>query len=227
MKHITKTLAGIALGCCMASSVVQAASIQSLTIEEIGVASGGLGTSANLSIGGEARAYDSNGLLFTGEPFHFVSAGSTDGAIVMGSVQANNEFTLGFIQSSIYQGELNTSRGAPSGSISNGVMTLDLSGFTAEFGGYSFSLGPDNNLVVAASMIDANHYYYTADWSHVVKDGEVFDLTTNATYLGFTGWTLAGHLEGVAAVPEAETYAMMLAGLGLVGLMAHRRRKLV
>jgi hypothetical protein len=31
----------------------------------------------------------------------------------------------------------------------------------------------------------------------------------------------------ITPVPEAETYAMMLAGLGLVGLMAHRRRKLV
>jgi hypothetical protein len=30
----------------------------------------------------------------------------------------------------------------------------------------------------------------------------------------------------VAAVPEAETYAMMLAGLGLVGFMVSRRRKL-
>jgi hypothetical protein len=28
----------------------------------------------------------------------------------------------------------------------------------------------------------------------------------------------------ITAVPEAETYAMMLAGLGLVGFMARRRR---
>lgn len=226
MKIITNALAGIALSFGMVSHVAQAASIQSLTVEEIGVASGGLGTSANLSVGGEARAYDANGILFTGNPFYFVSAGSTDGAIVMGSVQANNQFTLGFQQSGVYQGELNTSRGAPSGSITNGVMMLDLSGFTAEFGGYSFALAPDNNLVVVVSMIDANHYYYTADWSHVVQNGEVFDLTTNATSNVFTGWTLVGHLEGVAVVPEADTYAMMLAGLGLVGFVANRRRKL-
>jgi hypothetical protein len=29
----------------------------------------------------------------------------------------------------------------------------------------------------------------------------------------------------IAAVPEAETYAMMLAGLGLVGFMVARRRQ--
>lgn len=226
MKQITRTLAGVALGCCVASSVAQAASIQRMTIEEIGVASGGLGTSTNVSIGGEARAYDTNGNLFTGSPYFFVSAGSTDGAIVMGSLQTDGAFTLGLTQGSGYPGKLNTSRGAPSGSITSGVMALDLSGFTAEFGGLSFSLSPNNNLVTAVSIIDANHYYYTADWSHVVANGEVFDLTTGATNTAFTGWLLAGHLEGIAAVPEADTYAMMLAGLGLVGLMAHRRRKL-
>ena len=143
----------------------------------------------------------------------------------MGEVQPDNAFTLGYYQNGGANGELNTSRGAPTGSIANGIMTLDLSGFTAEFGGYSFAFSPDNNLVTAVSIIDANHYYYTADWSHVIQDGEVFGLSTGATYIGFTGWTLEGHLEGVAAVPEAETYIMMLAGLGLVGLMANRRRK--
>jgi hypothetical protein len=31
-------------------------------------------------------------------------------------------------------------------------------------------------------------------------------------------------LSGVAVVPEPETYAMLLAGLGLVGAMARRRK---
>lgn len=35
----------------------------------------------------------------------------------------------------------------------------------------------------------------------------------------------AGHSDYVATVPEAETWAMMLAGLGLVGAMARRRRQ--
>lgn len=52
MKYITKTLAGIAFGCCIAS-LAQAASIQSMTIEEIGLASGGLGSSAIFNGAGE------------------------------------------------------------------------------------------------------------------------------------------------------------------------------
>jgi hypothetical protein len=38
-------------------------------------------------------------------------------------------------------------------------------------------------------------------------------------------WAVSDGDVGVAAVPEAETYAMMLAGLGLVGAMARRRKQ--
>jgi len=38
-------------------------------------------------------------------------------------------------------------------------------------------------------------------------------------------WAVSDGDVGIAAVPEPETYAMMLAGLGLVGFMARRRRK--
>lgn len=62
------------------------------------------------------------------------------------------------------------------------------------------------------------------------------DTTTGATFNayfgGFDGDDTSGNLIGgnwsglsVAAVPEASTYAMMLAGLGLVGLARVARRK--
>jgi len=48
---------------------------------------------------------------------------------------------------------------------------------------------------------------------------------TTAPFAGQTGYW---HINGIAAaVPEASTYGMMLAGLGLVGGMVARRRKLV
>ena len=42
--------------------------------------------------------------------------------------------------------------------------------------------------------------------------------------LGFPGGEIRGQLLEVAVVPEPETYAMLLAGLALVGTVAGRRR---
>jgi hypothetical protein len=228
MKHITKALAGIALGCCMVSSMVQAASIQSLTIEEIGVASGGLGSSG--ASGGGWGNYFSTPSTFGVPPAFFTSDG-IDGALIMGTTQANGAISTGFTWEGSHF-EFNTLNGAPSGSITGGIMSLDLSGLVAEYtsGNTVFPAGPDaGTLVTSVSMIDASHYFYTADWTHIFNN-DVYDLNTLAIQPGWNGSGAALHFEGIATlapVPEAETYAMMLSGLGLVGLMAHRRRKLV
>ncbi len=227
MNHITKTLAGMALGCIVASSGVQAASIQSLTIEEIGVASSGLGTSA-LSGGGGVGDWFAPGTTSTA-PTSFVSDG-TDGALIMGTTQANGAISTGFNWGGSNHFEFNTLNGAPSGSISNGLMSLNLSGLVAEFtlGNTVFPASPDaTTLITSVSMIDTSHYFYTADWVHVYNN-DVYDLTTGAIIPSWDGSTGVLHLEGIATlapVPEPETYAMILAGLGLVGFMANRRRK--
>ena len=51
------------------------------------------------------------------------------------------------------------------------------------------------------------------------------DPSVAATYAGYTNFTYAGPtlVVNVAAVPEPETYALLLAGLGLVGFAARRR----
>lgn len=219
-KNITTKLMGIALGCCV-SHLAYAANIQSLLIGEIGLLSGGLGSSSEQSGGGYLSAYVDSGVI---DSVSFVSQGSTDGAIVMGTVQGPGDFSTGFLWqgSTAYATTLN---GAPSGSIVNGTMALDLSGFTGEWNGISFSASPDpGTLATAISHIGNGVYFYTADWTHRVtaSDGVpafYYDVTFDL------------HLEGIAvtnlaaSVPEANTYAMMLAGLGLVGFMAHRRRK--
>jgi hypothetical protein len=212
MKQITGTLIGIALSCCMISSAAQAVSIQSMTIEGIPVASGGVPG----RLGGRVQSFFSDSTDAYGGTIR--SSGSTDGALIMGSVQGNNAFSVFFADHDSTLTAISTLQGAPSGSIVDGVMSLDLSGFTAELsGGQSFNISPDNgSLSTSVSMVDAAHYYYTADWQH------------GTFYSSSFVWRV--HLEGIATtvpVPEAETYAMMLAGLSLVGLMAHRRRRLV
>ncbi|QOJ23496.1 MAG: PEP-CTERM sorting domain-containing protein [Gammaproteobacteria bacterium] len=52
-----------------------------------------------------------------------------------------------------------------------------------------------------------------------------FDYSGSFQGLGDEGWGLNNiTVEGVAAVPEPETYAMLLAGLGLLGFTASRRK---
>jgi hypothetical protein len=64
-------------------------------------------------------------------------------------------------------------------------------------------------------------------WDGTIGGAYTLDYTATVPAGGFAGTQYYLHLEGtVAAVPEASTYGMMLAGLGLVGF-AVRRRKLV
>lgn len=228
MNQIIRTLAGSVFACFITGGA-HAASIQSMTIEEIGAASGGLGTSGLANGGGWGNYFDNSG-AFPAPPAFFTSNGS-DGALIMGTTQANGAISTGFFWGGNNHFEFNTLNGAPSGTITGGAMSLNLSGLVAEFtsGHTAFPAGPDaGTLVTSVSMIDASHYFYTADWAHVFNN-DVYDLNTLAVLPGWNGSGAVLHFEGVATlapVPEADTYAMMLAGLGLVGLMAHRRRKL-
>lgn len=229
MKKITTMLGGVALGCCMGASLAQAASIQSMTIEEIGAVSGGLGTSGLANGGGWGNYFSSSG-AFMAPPAFFTSDG-TDGALIMGATQVNGAISTGFTWGGNHF-DFNTLSGAPSGSIRGGIISLNLSGLVAEytFGHVAFPAAPDaGTLVTSVSMIDASHYFYTADWTHVYNN-DVYDLNTLAVQPGWNGSGVILHFEGIATlapVPEGDTYAMMLAGLGLVGFMAHRRRRLV
>lgn len=82
--------------------------------------------------------------------------------------------------------------------------------------------GPYSNGVAKFSWdgtggtVESGGIAYTLDYLATVPPGHPS---------GFGGVQYALHLEA-AAVPEASTYGMMLAGLGLVGFAASRRRKL-
>lgn len=81
-----------------------------------------------------------------------------------------------------------------------------------------------------------------ADQSTVIQTGNVFNILPQLTFAGLSSDALSGnyflHIAGnsigtsqyagtislAAPVPEAETYSMMLLGLGLMGFIALRRR---
>lgn len=116
-------------------------------------------------------------------------------------------------------GDSNTAAGTqtggpvPTGDITGTAMTMDMSSWFANWNNSDFNMpGTATGTVVD---LGGGNYSYDISWAGTVVGGS-FD--------GSTGyWTLQGT---AAVVPEASTYGMMLAGLGLVGF-AVRRRKLM
>jgi len=131
---------------------------------------------------------------------------------------AGNKFSSAVVN---YNTEIDTYGGAACTSCGfDAVTTLDLA--SAKF--------DDNAGILASTKLTAN----LGDSMDFYKWTSV-GTKSNATMTAFSSdaaagtdhyWTLssAGALTyTVAAVPEADTYAMLLAGLGLVGFMARRR----
>ncbi len=79
------------------------------------------------------------------------------------------------------------------------------------------STRPGENASSVDSFVD-----YTLSWGGITG---VFDSSGN-TVLDFTDTSMSGfdYYQQTAAIPEPETYAMLLAGLGLLGVAARRRK---
>ncbi len=95
-------------------------------------------------------------------------------------------------------------------------ITMDLSSWTQNWGtngGTNFNTGVSS----ATGTYDSTTGAFSISWNKTIVGGS-FDSQT--AYWTFNGTAAA------APVPEASTYGMMLAGLGLVGF-AVRRRKLM
>ncbi|MCF6253457.1 MAG: PEP-CTERM sorting domain-containing protein [Thiomicrorhabdus sp.] len=93
------------------------------------------------------------------------------------------------------------------------------------------ALVPENNGVGSLSSLNDNISYATLTRGDsipqsVIIDGEVFVLVDD----GLASSTLIidnFRYTEVSPVPEPSTYALMLGGLGLVGFMAYRRKKVL
>jgi hypothetical protein len=112
-------------------------------------------------------------------------------------------------------------------SASGDTATLDISGWTVDWydqtnvpaGGGAWSSGYTNgigNLTCDAGSGCAPGSGYTLKYTATFPPGDAFSLGGVPLYLELHG--------EVGAVPEASTYAMMLAGLGLISIVARRRR---
>lgn len=234
----TATGAQAAAGDLIGASIVEISSLSSLATGDASVNAGGV-----FYFGAEAG----DGVRPTGtSTFNSTGVGAV-GIIANGVGQVDNQITTGFLFGGAAF-DINTvplagPASGVTGSIIGGVLSMDLSawgGVWANTGAHRFILGPDaTSLVTAVEFIGTSggvdSWYYTADWSHTITSDEdfsgAFDEFGDPIFLGFTGNRADWHLEGiattVAAVPEASTYGMMLAGLGLVGGMVARRRKLM
>ena len=76
-----------------------------------------------------------------------------------------------------------------------------------------------SNVAVGTNTVGVSTYFGNA----ASNNGQQFVNNPYGNYTTFTTNTFSAVT--VAAVPEPETYAMMLAGLGMVGFLARRRRR--
>ena len=118
--------------------------------------------------------------------------------------------------------------------VTGGTTGLDMSGWMVNWNGGDIIMGGGAWQVANAAVAGMATGPYVSgtgifNWSGVYGDAYTLDYTATVPSGGFAGVQYALHLTGTvtqaAPVPEASTYGMMLAGLGLVGFMASRRRK--
>lgn len=114
--------------------------------------------------------------------------------------------------------------------------TFDLGGLASAVGGFmNYAPGYGTPLIsaLAADGVTVLESYDLAALAPIVtpgglNDGEfrgIFRSEADIAYFQISGSYLIMHDLTVSAVPEPETYAMLLAGLGILGFAARRRKQ--
>ena len=241
--NFTKTIFALAIGSVgiMGAVSASAAAVASGTTLSIatGATSSGAATAGTTSW--FAMDNDGNAKIALSEKIAIVQ-GST--GIVIGQTSASSPNGGG--ANPKIQGLIDTTWGffgaygsdyVTTGITQTSATSMNLSGWTVAWNGLAaipMGTGAWTPLNAAANgMATAGYANGSAVLNWDGNYGSTYKLDYTATVpLGdpsnFGGVKYALHLEGVvtaAPVPEASTYGMMMAGLGLVGFMASRRRK--
>ncbi|MGB2833424.1 MAG: FxDxF family PEP-CTERM protein [Methylotenera sp.] len=109
--------------------------------------------------------------------------------------------------------------------VSGGVPTIGTTNANQPAGAFDFGFGFDS----VGNVLSSNE---SVSWTATGFDFSQLTTTTLGVYSGSFALRIQGEGQGrdgngwygAAAVPEPETYAMMLAGLGLIGFVARRRK---
>lgn len=233
---MTKIAAGLAL--TFAAGAAQADAVVSMTLADVFNANRTASTADDtLGTDGRSGAFRFNNIdLGTYFGASLFSGDLNGGVITMSGSSPEADpslggpaFTTGFSFTGTPFDPFNN--GSIAADITGGVLTFSnfswaglFGGVPAGGGGIIFNLPPDAGTLNVANLVQtgANTYAYRINWSHVITEAE----DPSGGYVGFNArWVLEGVMTTAAApVPEASTYGMMIAGLGLVGMAVRRRR---
>jgi hypothetical protein len=218
---MTKIAAGLALA--VVASGAQAVAVTSMTLGDTLTLAGALGTD------GYEGAFKFNALAAQNTVGASLFKGDVNGGVIdmagSGPYPAANAFSTGFIFAGAPFRPDTT--GAIDIDITGGVMTVN----SLPWGGYyegasfQFNMPPDAAPTYTLVQTGADTYAYRMKFSHYITSQD----DPSFQYVGFTAfWILEGTMStATAPVPEASTYGMMLAGLGLVGAAMRRRRNMI
>lgn len=224
MKLLARTT--IALGAALLSGLACADSISGLVNTGSGLSSGQTDSHYSYKVtGGEATGLVGNGVVSYGnqEPFPYWMANDATSSWLIPSANQSDSYDNG-------------SEGTFSWSLN-----FDLTGFDASTASFSGRWAADNNGVLllngnVISSISGDGYAswttFAATTGFLAGSNTLTFVVTNtvnerANYTGLRAEFLSSNVTPLTvapAVPEPQTYAMMLAGLGVVGFVARRRR---
>ena len=214
---LTKLAAALAL--TVAATGAHAVPVTSMTLGDTLTLAGTLGTD------GYQGTFKFNSLSSQAAAGANQFTAVNGGNISTTAASPNNSFTTGFM----FAGNPfrpNTT-GPVVADITGGVLTygsLPWGGFY-EGANFQFNMTPDAAPVSTVVSLGGDNYAYRSKFSHYITTAD----DPSGQYVGFTAfWILEGTMSTAAApVPEASTYGMMLAGLGLVGAAIRRRRNVI